>query len=45
MFWFQRNFIQILWILGCNKRILVRLWVMVFVSQGWLQTEITVYKL
>ena len=42
-FWFQSNFIQILWIFSCNKCILVRLWVKVFVSQGWVQAEITIH--
>ena len=42
-FWFQKNFIQILWIFSCIKCILVRLWVKVFVSQGWVQAEITIH--
>ena len=33
---------QILRIFSCNKCILVRLWVKVFVSQEWVQAEITV---
>ena len=39
---FQKNFMQILWIFSCNKFILMRLWVKVFVSQEWVQAEITV---
>ena len=38
---FQKNFIQILWIFSCNKFILMRLWVKMFVSQEWVQAEIT----
>ena len=34
-----------LWIFSCNKCILVRLWVKLFVSKGWIQTEITVHTL
>ena len=37
----KRNFIQILWIFNCSKCILVRLRVKVFVSQDWVQAEIT----
>ena len=44
-FLISENFIQILWIFSYNKCILVRLWVKVFVSQGWLQVEITVYAI
>ena len=40
--WFQKSFMQILWIFSYNKCILVRLWVKVFVSQGWVQAEVTV---
>ena len=40
-FLFQKDFIQILWIFGYNKCILVKLWVKVFVSRGWVQAEIT----
>ena len=39
---FQKNFIQILWIFSCNKFILMRLWVKMFVSQEWVQAEITI---
>ena len=42
-FSFQENFIQILWIFSCNKCILLKLWVKVFVSQGWVQAEITIH--
>ena len=28
---------------SCNKCILVRLWVNVFVSEGWVQGEITIH--
>ena len=42
IFWFRKNFIQILWIFSCNKCILVGLWVKVFVSREWVQEEITV---
>ena len=31
-FCFPNNFMQILWIFNCNKCILVRLWVKVFIS-------------
>ena len=34
-----------LWIFSCNKCILVRLWVKLFVSKGWIQTEIAVHTL
>ena len=40
---FQKN-IQI-WIFSFDKCILVRLWVNVFISQGWIQAEITVHTL
>ena len=39
---FQKNFMQALWILSCNKFILMRFWVKGFVSQEWVQAEITV---
>ena len=39
---FKKNLIQILWIFSSNKCILVRLWVKVLVSQGWVQVEITI---
>ena len=35
--------IQILWIFSCNRNILVRLWVKIFLSQGWEQAEIAVH--
>ena len=35
LFDFKKNFIQILWNFSCNKCIFVRLWVKVFVPQGW----------
>ena len=38
----KKKFIQILWIFHCNKYILVRLWIEVFVSKGWTQTETTI---
>ena len=28
---------------SCNKYVLVRLWVNVFVSEGWVQGEITIH--
>ena len=33
------------YVLCCNKCLTVRLWVKVFVSQGWVQAEITVQTL
>ena len=42
IFRFQKNYLQILWVFSCNGWILVRLWVKVFVSQGWVQAEVTV---
>ena len=39
---FEKNFIKILWIFSCNKCILLRLWVKVFLSQEWVQAKITV---
>ena len=39
---FQKNVMQILWIFSCNKFVFMRLWVKVFVSQEWVQREITV---
>ena len=45
IFWFQKNFIQTLWIFRCNICILVRLCVEVFVLQGLVQAEITVHTL
>ena len=43
LFDFKKNLIQILWIFSYTKFILVRLGVKVFVSQGWVQTEITIH--
>ena len=45
IFWFQKNPIHILWIFNCYGYILVGLWVKVFISQGWVQAEITVHAL
>ena len=42
-FWFQKNFIQILWIFCWSKYILVRL--RVFVSLGWVKAELAVHAL
>ena len=46
-FFISKNFIQISWIFSCNECILVivRLWVKLFVSQGWIQTEIAMHTL
>ena len=45
IFWFQNIFIQILWIFSCNKCILARLGVKVFVSQEWVQAKTKVNTL
>ena len=42
---FKKNSIQILWIFSCNTCILVRLWVKVFVLQGWVLEKIAVNTL
>ena len=42
-FWFQKNFIQIIWIFCWSKYILVRL--RVFVSLGWVKAELVVHAL
>ena len=45
IFWFQKTFIKISWIFSCNKCIIVRLWLKLFISHGWMQTEITVHNI
>ena len=45
IFWFQKSFIQTLWIFRCNICILVTLCVKVFVLQGLVQAEIAVHTL
>ena len=44
-FWFQENPIQILCIFDSNRYILVKLWVKVFVSQGWVLAKIEMHTL
>ena len=51
LLWTNRNFdfkkttFRYLCIFNCNKCILMRLWVKILVSQGWVQSEITVHTI